>query len=180
LLIEQQIGERRARASSAVARILERPAGGAYGDYKIKSGSGKIYRVAVRGPGLFENYCSCPDFAVNTLGTCKHIEAMLLRLRQRHRKTLETAAYRRTRASLSLQYGDTLEVRLHLPASPSPALRSLAAEYFDPAGLLPRTQYPQFAQVLEAFRTADDRAVVYSDALEYIEWENELADGLGL
>jgi predicted nucleic acid-binding Zn finger protein len=180
LLIEQQIGERRARASSAVARILERPAGGAYGDYKIKSGSGKIYRVAVRGPGLFENYCSCPDFAVNTLGTCKHIEAMLLRLRQRHRKTLETAAYRRTRASLSLQYGDTLEVRLHLPASPSSALRSLAAEYFDPAGLLPRTQYPQFAQVLEAFRTADDRAVVYSDALEYIEWENELADGLGL
>ena len=86
MLIEQQIGERQARAGSAVARVLERPAGGAYGDYKIKSGSGKIYRVAMRGPGLFENYCSCPDFAVNTLGTCKHIEAMLLRLRQRHRQ----------------------------------------------------------------------------------------------
>ena len=170
MLIEQQIGERQARAGSAVVRVLERPAGGAYGDYKIKSGSGKIYRVAVRGPGLFENYCSCPDFAVNTLGTCKHIEAMLLRLRQRHRKALETAAYKRTRASLSLQYGDMLEVRLHLPASPSPELRSLAAEYFDPAGLLPRTKYRQFAQVLEAFRNADDRAIVYSDALEYIEW----------
>ena len=180
MLIEQQIGERQARAGSAVVRVLERPAGGAYGDYKIKSGSGKIYRVAVRGPGLFENYCSCPDFAVNTLGTCKHIEAMLLRLRQRHRKALETAAYKRTRASLSLQYGDMLEVRLHLPASPSPELRSLAAEYFDPAGLLPRTKYRQFAQVLEAFRNADDRAIVYSDALEYIEWENELADGLDL
>jgi predicted nucleic acid-binding Zn finger protein len=37
----------------------------------------------MRGPGLFENYCSCPDFAVNTLGTCKHIEALLLRLRRR-------------------------------------------------------------------------------------------------
>jgi len=34
--------------------------------------------------------------------------------------------------------------------------------------------------VLEAFRNADDRAIVYSDALEYIEWENELADGLDL
>ena len=180
MLIEQQIGERQARAGNAVARVLERPPGGAYGDYKIKSGSGKTYRVAVRGPGLFENYCSCPDFAVNTLGTCKHIEAMLLRLRQRQRKALDTAAYQRTRASLSLQYGDTLEVRLHLPASPSPALRSLAAKYFDPAGLLPRTQYRQFAQVLEAFRNADDRAIVYSDALEYIEWENELADGLDL
>jgi superfamily II DNA or RNA helicase len=180
MLIEQQIGERQARAASAVARILERPAGGTYGDYKIKSGSGKIYRVAVRGPGLFENYCSCPDFAVNTLGTCKHIEAMLSRLRQRHRKALETTAYKRTRASLSLQYGDTLEVRLHLPASPSPELRSLAAKYFDPAGLLLRTQYRQFAHVLEAFRSADDRAIIYSDALEYVEWENELADGLDL
>jgi superfamily II DNA or RNA helicase/predicted nucleic acid-binding Zn finger protein len=178
MLIEQQIGERQARAGGAVARVLERPAGGAYGDYKIKSGSGKIYRVAVRGPGLFENYCSCPDFAVNTLGTCKHIEAMLLRLRQRHRKALETTAYKRNRASLSLQYGDTIEVRLHLPVSPSPALELLASEYFDPAGLLPRTQYRQFARVLEAFRSADDRAIVYSDALEYIEWENELADGL--
>ena len=124
MLIEQQIGERQARAAGAIAKVIERPAGSAYGDYKIKSGSGKIYRVAVRGPGLFENYCSCPDFAVNTLGTCKHIEAMLLRLRQGRRKALETTAYKRTRASLSLQYGDTLEVRLHLPASPSPALSS--------------------------------------------------------
>jgi hypothetical protein len=134
MLIEQQIAERQARAGSAVIRVLERPKGSAYGDYKIKSGSGRSYRVAVRGPGLFENYCSCPDFAVNTLGTCKHIEALLLRLQQRHRKTSETAAYRRTRASISLQYGDTIEVRLHLPASASPALRSLAAEYFDPTG----------------------------------------------
>src|SRR5271157_6428091 len=180
MLIEQQIGERQARAGSAVARVLERPLGTAWGDYKIKSGSGKIYRVAVRGPGLFENYCSCPDFAVNTLGTCKHIEAMLLQLRQRHRRALETAAYKRTRASISLQYGDTIEVRLHLPASPSPALRSLAGEYFDPAGLLRREHYRQFAQVLEAIRNADDQAVVYSDALDYVDRENELAEGLEL
>jgi SNF2 family DNA or RNA helicase len=180
MLIEQQIAERQARAGTALVRVLERPAGSAYGDYTIKSGSGRTYRVAVRGPGLFENYCSCPDFAVNTLGTCKHIEAMLLRLRQRRRKPLETAAYKRTRASLSLQYGDTIEVRLHLPASPSPALQSLAAKYFDPAGLLPRQHYRQFAQVLEAFRGADDQAVVYSDALDYVDRENELAEGLEL
>lgn len=36
----------------------------------------------MRGPGLFENFCSCPDFAVNTLGTCKHIEGWLERLRK--------------------------------------------------------------------------------------------------
>src|SRR6266498_258959 len=178
MLVEQQIAERRERAANAVLEVLERPGREPYGDYKVKSASGKTYRVAVRGPGLFENYCSCPDFAANTLGTCKHIEAMLLQLRRRRRKALETTEYRRTRASISLLYGDSIEVRLHLPASPSPALRSLAAEYFDREGLLPRQHYRQFAQVLEGFRSADGQAVIYSDVLEYIDRENELAEGL--
>ena len=103
MLIEQQIAERRERAAGAVAKILDRPAGGLYGDYRVKSTSQKTYRVAMRGPGLFENYCSCPDFAVNTLGTCKHIEALLARLRQRHGKALERKPYQRARASISLQ-----------------------------------------------------------------------------
>jgi SWIM zinc finger len=103
MLIEQQIAERRDRAIATQLRVLKRPATGPYGDYTVKSASGRTYRVALRGPGRFENYCSCPDFAVNTLGTCKHIEAMLSKLRQRHRKALETAAYTRTRASISLQ-----------------------------------------------------------------------------
>ncbi len=61
-----------------------------------------------------------------------------------------------------------------------PALRSLAAEYFDPAGLLRREHYRQFAQVLEVFRNADGQAIIYSDVLEYIDRENELAEGLEL
>ena len=180
MLIEQQIAERRDRASGTPLQILKKPMGGPYGDYTVKSGSGRTYRVAVRGPDPFENYCSCPDFAVNTLGTCKHIEALLLRLRRRNRKTLETVAYKRTRSSISLHYGNTIEVRLHLPASPSPALRSLAAEYFDPAGQLRREHYRQFAQVLEVFRNADGQDIIYSDVLEYIDRENELAEGLEL
>src|SRR5205823_813528 len=131
MLIEQQIAERRERAAAAIAKILERPAGEPYGDYRVQSASGKTYRVAMRGPGLFENYCSCPDFAVNTLGTCKHIEGLLARLRERHGRTLDQKAYARTRASISLQYGETIEVRLRLPASPSSALRALADEHFD-------------------------------------------------
>src|SRR5947209_14614269 len=126
MLIEQQIAERQTRAKDAVHSILERPQSGLYGDYRIRSASKKLYRVAMRGPGLFENYCSCPDFAVNTLGTCKHIEALLFRLRKRHGKALERKEYQRARASISLQYGETLDVRLRLPRSPSSELRDLA------------------------------------------------------
>jgi len=178
MLIEQQIAERQQRAAAAPLKILKRPAGGPYGDYTVKSSSGRTYRVAIRGLGLFENYCSCPDFAVNTLGTCKHVEAMLLRLRKRHQKTLEAAKFKRTRASISLEYGNTIEVRLRMPASPSPALLSLAAEHFDISGLLRRDRYRRFSDVLEALRNADGQAVIYSDVVEYIDRENELAEGL--
>ncbi len=178
MLIEQQIAERRERAAAAQLKILKRPSSGPFGDYTVKSASGRTYRVAIRGLGLFENYCSCPDFATNTLGTCKHVEAMLLQLRKRHRNMLESAKFKRTRASISLQYGNSVEVRLRLPASPSPTLRAIAAEHFDANGLLQREHYRRFDAVLEALRNADSDAVVYSDALEYIDRENELTEGL--
>jgi SNF2 family DNA or RNA helicase len=180
MLVEQQIAERQQRAASAIAKVLEQPGGEPYGDYRVKSASGKTYRVAMRGPGLFENYCSCPDFAVNTLGTCKHIEALLLRLRKRYGRKFESKEYARTRASISLQYGEGIDIRLRLPAAPSPALRKLAEDYFDPAGLLRREHFQSFHQVIEAFRQTDLEAVIYSDVLEYLDRENELAEGLDL
>lgn len=44
--------------------------------------SQRSYRVAIRGGNPGDNFCSCPDFAVNTLGTCKHVEHVLHRLRR--------------------------------------------------------------------------------------------------
>ncbi|HWJ17277.1 MAG TPA: DEAD/DEAH box helicase, partial [Geobacterales bacterium] len=178
MLIEQQITERRERAAGAIAKILKRPMGEPYGDYSVKSASGKTYRLAMRGPGLFENYCSCPDFRVNTLGTCKHIEALLLRLRRRHGAALDRKGYARTRSSISLQYGETIEIRLRMPALPTPALRAIAEEYFDSAGLLRREHFPSFHRVREVFRHADQDAVIYSDVLEYVDRENEISEGL--
>jgi SNF2 family DNA or RNA helicase len=58
-------------------------------------------------------------------------------------------------------------------------MRSLAAEHF-PKGLLSREHLRQFDKVMEAFRQADDDAVIYSDVLEYVARENEIAEGLDL
>ena len=41
------------------------------------------YRVAIRGESCGDNFCSCPEFSVNTLGTCKHIEFTLTKLRRK-------------------------------------------------------------------------------------------------
>ena len=39
--------------------------------------SGGQYTVTVRGFDVGDNTCTCPDFKANTLGTCKHVEAVL-------------------------------------------------------------------------------------------------------
>lgn len=179
MLIEREIAARRERAQGAVARILARPDGDVYGDYQVRSSSNKTYRVAMRGRGLFDNYCSCPDFAVNTLGTCKHIEALLLKLSRRHGKAFE-GKFSRIRASLSLHYGETLGVRLWLPSSPSPALHALAREHFDERGLLKPNRLRNFEKLMDEVRRVDDQAVVYSDVLDYVDLENEIAQGLEL
>lgn len=57
--------------------------------------SGRTYRVAIRGKELGVNFCSCPDFAVNTLGTCKHIEWLLNKLERKRggKAALNTGFY---------------------------------------------------------------------------------------
>jgi hypothetical protein len=52
---------------------------------------GASYRVEVRSLDERINHCTCPDFAVNRLGTCKHVEAVLHRLRIAHAHELTTA-----------------------------------------------------------------------------------------
>jgi hypothetical protein len=86
--------------------------------------------------------------------------------------------YRRQRASLSLHYGEMLRVRLRLPASSSPALREAAARRFGFAGLFRDRDLRHFEGVWEKLRAADETTVVYSDVLDFIDRENELASGL--
>ena len=178
MIVEEQISARQQRARKAIQNILTEPAGQAYGDYVVQSASGRKYRVAMRGPSVFENFCSCADFAVNTLGTCKHIEALLLRLHRRLGRSFSSQRYQRTRASLSLHYGDTLNVRLRLPSEPSTDLRKIVSEYFDSNAFLRRDNLRRFEEVLEKLRTVDETAVVYSDVLDFIDRENELTAGL--
>lgn len=178
MLVEEQISARRERARSAISRVLAQPEQGVYGDFEIEAHSGRRYRLAMRGPGLFDNFCSCPDFAVNTLGTCKHIEALLQRLRKRFGKSAAQQTYKRARASVSLHYGETLGVRLRLPENAGAELRGIADKYFDAEGLLREEHVGKFNQVLDELRRADQMTVVYTDALEFIDRENELAEGL--
>ena len=68
--------------------------------------SGNSCRVAIRGAGLGDNYCACPDFATNPLGTCKHIEFVLGKLeRRRGGKAALRRGFEADYSELFLRYG---------------------------------------------------------------------------
>ena len=52
-----------------------------FGDYQITSSSGSSYTVEIRSLRTHINSCECRDYRTNRLGTCKHIEGVLHRLR---------------------------------------------------------------------------------------------------
>ncbi len=68
------------------------PAYGRYGTFKVRSSSASVYAVEIRSLSETENSCPCPDFEINGLGTCKHIEGVLHHLRKGGKRAFNAAA----------------------------------------------------------------------------------------
>jgi len=131
--------------------------------------TGGAYRVAIRGQGLGDNYCSCPDFAANTLGTCKHIEWVLGRLRNRRGGARALAeGFQPAYSEVYLRYGAKREVVFRAGTACPRGLRDLAGGYFDARGILRDRGYARFDAFLrEAAAFAHDLRC-YDDALDFI------------
>jgi len=148
------------------------------------------YRVAIRGKNPGDNYCSCPDFAVNTLGTCKHVEWMLAHIgfTSKGRRALE-AGYRTPYAEVYLRYGPQREVMLNpgTDAADNEAFQDLTRKYFDfdrsrqsrerkqidhggPTGhgVLRPESCGRFEKFVKEARTLAPDLRVYDDALAFI------------
>ena len=65
-------------------RLLDRGRTDVFGDYEVirtDTDDAVPYVVELRSRSEPINSCTCPDFQKNFLGTCKHIERVLLGLR---------------------------------------------------------------------------------------------------
>jgi superfamily II DNA or RNA helicase len=131
--------------------------------------TGGEYRVAIRGDGIGDNYCSCPDFAVNTLGTCKHIEFTLARLRRKPGGGKAfLRGFRPAYSEVYLRYGAKREVIFRAGTDcPSP-LRRLACDYFDGEGVLTPEGYRQFDVFMQKAGTFGHDLRCYEDTIEFI------------
>jgi hypothetical protein len=150
-----------------------------YGDYSIRSGrdSSSPYRVEIRSLSALDNSCNCPDHRKNGLGTCKHIEAVLRRLRAYGEHAFEAAAQRGSPYVdiYLLRPGDP-RVRVSWPAVPSRQATAVVGPFFSGDGHLladPVDALPALKRALEKAPPAVREAVRVSEEVE--EWVADLS-----
>jgi len=175
MLHEVQIDLRRQRARAAKFTIENIGKNRVYSEFHVTNPEtqGK-YEVHIRGFDVGDNTCSCPDFKANTLGTCKHIEAVLETLKDELPPHLQKKKAIISRPEVFLHYGEQLQLGIHLPARHSDKLAKLANAYFDDKGLWTgRGLYPGLVADIE---NVPEEVTVLSDALDFIDREIERSE----
>jgi superfamily II DNA or RNA helicase len=172
MLREEQIDIRRRRAAEGQFRIQNLGRNRVFSDYQITNPTtGGQYRVSIRGFDVGDNTCECPDFRTNTLGTCKHIEAVLASLREETPPQLRRRKAAVTHPEIYLHYGEQLRVGLHLPPRHSDPLHALAEAFFDPRGLWKGGD--AYQKLIELAEQVPEQVTIFSDAMEFMEREIE-------
>ncbi len=62
-----------------------------FSNFAVRSPTGMTYQVEIRDLAGRSFSCTCPDFRTNGLGTCKHIEATIIRLKRREKSLYRIA-----------------------------------------------------------------------------------------
>jgi SNF2 family DNA or RNA helicase len=172
MLREEQIDIRRKRAAAEPLRIQNLGRNRVFSDYQVTNpATGGQYRVSIRGFEIGDNSCTCPDFRTNTLGTCKHIEAVLAALSQEAPATIRQRKAAVTQPEVYLSYGEQLRLGLHLPPRHSDQLRDLAARFFDDKGLWKDGN--NYTALVKAINDVPEQVTLLSDAMEFIDRETE-------
>jgi len=141
-----------------------------FSDFRVYNPlSDKTYKVAIRSEESSKNFCSCPDFKVNLLGTCKHIEFVLAKLNktEKNRKIFKKGNVQYY-SSISLKYGEDRKVYLRIGENSYNDIRKLAADFFDEEYFLKPESFERFEDFLEKAVKLDNEFRCYPDAVDYI------------
>jgi len=89
---QDELERRRIRARSehfAISNLDSRHP--IFSNFRVRSGSGLTYSVEIRSVRERQFACNCVDFRINGLGTCKHVETVVLHLEGRFKKLFKAA-----------------------------------------------------------------------------------------
>ncbi len=112
------------------------------------------YHVYFRSLEAGRNYCTCPDWATNQLGSCKHIEAVIHKIR--HHPSFSEHFHSELKVSyiyLCWKRAFQPEIRLHLSAHANPNLSEFLAQYFNSTGRFSQSFPDDFQVFLQKSRS---------------------------
>jgi len=156
--IQEQIERRRERARAEILKIENKGSHPVFSLFEVSSVSKRSYRVEIRSLDELHNSCTCPDYKSNLIGTCKHIEGVLISLEKEHGENLKTLAAERPRGTqVYLHHGTEVTVRVALPLPDRAPVKNLLNQYFDSAGLLIGAPLQTLPSLLAAVATLPAR-----------------------
>ncbi|MDO8442628.1 MAG: DEAD/DEAH box helicase, partial [Polaromonas sp.] len=143
-----------------------------FSDFRVHNpASGTHYRVAIRGQAPGQNFCTCPDYATNDLGTCKHIEFTLARLQARRGgKAALARGFQSEYSEIWLAYAGAREVRFRAGTGCPPALLAQAKSLFDAdrGWALPQDRLGGLESLLQAAQDNGHELRCHADVWQFI------------
>ncbi len=141
-----------------------------FSDYSVYNPETKnTYKVAIRNNEQVMNFCTCLDFKTNHLGTCKHIEAVILKIQATPRlAALMQKGFTPPYSSVYLQYSKERKVKLRIGSDSAVKFKNIAWEYFDKELTLTPFGFANFEQFRMRASAIDPDFRCYEDALTFI------------
>lgn len=175
-LREWQIGLRKQYGKEQVFELTNEGNHRVWSDFIVHNAErNSSYRLALRGQEVGDNFCSCFDFRVSGLGTCKHIEWALHKLahtygnKQYFRKPPPEREY----TSVSIHYGESRTVRIRIGTEEAENFQALAGKFFDKSGVLFPHAYLEFDQFLHQAKAISSTFRCYPDVLDFVVQKRE-------
>ncbi|MBX9850128.1 MAG: SWIM zinc finger domain-containing protein, partial [Cytophagaceae bacterium] len=150
----------------------------AYGDYKVfNPATNNSYKVALRSRDNSRNFCTCYDFKTNRLGTCKHIEAVFIKLnKNRASKKALQEEYLPPYSSLYVDYRSDQAIRLRIGTDDAKELQKLFQPFLTEDLILSEAGYDHIDSLLEKACHINPSFRCYEDALEFIIRKREIKE----
>ncbi|MEO8960504.1 MAG: DEAD/DEAH box helicase [Ginsengibacter sp.] len=177
MTIEQwQIGLRKQIAEKTDFKFSNIGDGPVFSDYKVYNSNTKNnYKVALRSVDNSLNYCSCYDFKTNQLGTCKHIEGVLMFIHKRPdlRKALNQP-YSTTYSSMYMEYRVERKIKFRIGTENKAEYEKLFKPYIDKTGGLTGKGFEEIDVILQKAFKINPSFRSYDDALSHIiQWREK-------
>ncbi|RLC79534.1 MAG: hypothetical protein DRI81_05225 [Chloroflexi bacterium] len=136
-LLQEQIERRRKRGKEGLAKIVNQGQHPVYSTFEVSSTSDRVYTIRIRSLTEQLNTCTCPDYRTNTIGTCKHIEGVLINLEKEFADRWEEfIAQAPPVTQIYLHHAERTTIRVTLPLPKDENLRALLSRHFDTDGIL--------------------------------------------